>query len=106
MNKVEIYIPTLQKTGDKVNNWAELLAEAQESFANAYGGCTTVKGSGAWLDAQLKLVSEAVWIVYSFTDRPIATCEMQLAFLGHRIKEKANQDSVMTVINNEPTFWE
>lgn len=51
------------KEGQAIDEQAAMLAiaEAQKALSNAFGGCTTVHGQGAWVDDNGKLVVEPVY---------------------------------------------
>lgn len=105
--KVALYIPTEYDNGSLRCHSTHYQAQAQEWMAQGFGGCTLVRGFGAWLDAEKNLVEEPVVIIHSFTDAETLKHGIKhFRDLAASIGNSMNQDCIAIEINGTLEFIE
>ena len=101
MNKVIMYIPSMQKDGNEIENRDNVLNDSLLFFAENYGGATSYNANGSWKLANGKLQVEPVTIIYSHTKKSQKT---KLIKHARKLKLECKQDSVLIEVNGEPMF--
>lgn len=99
--RVSVYVPTRDKFGNKIS-YKETLKKATAFMCEKFGGCTTIKAHGYWINAEPKLTSEAVIIVESYTSDARASAWVK--YEARMIKEALYQEAVAYTIDNEMLF--
>lgn len=101
MNKVIIYIPSMQKDGSVIKDRDSLLNDSLLFFAENYGGATSYNANGSWILSNGKLQVEPVTIIYSHTKKAQKT---KLIKHARKLKLACKQDSVLIEVNEEAIF--
>jgi hypothetical protein len=97
-NKVSIYIPSINKDGEPIENIIEY-NEFVDLFVNTFGGCTTYNCYGHYRDKNNKIIYEDIIKIESFTNLYIDRDWIELKALT--LKEKLNQESVSIELNGK-----
>ena len=103
-NRIALYIPSIQKTGEAVKSKKKVLKETLLFFAENFGGATSYNAFGSWKLSNGQLQIEPITIVYSYTDK--LTPKNQIAFkaFANNIKTICNQEAVSIEIDNGLQF--
>ena len=65
-HKVAIYVPGTR--GDKIRDNSDFVQTVKRDLCKMFGGCTTVRGEGSWVDDNGNVIDEVTTIVYAFTN--------------------------------------
>lgn len=100
--KIEIYLPTKSKGTKVLRKSYRKTIEAM--VAEQFGGCTTVKGKGNWIDRNGLLISETVYVITAYCDETKTGNLAARSFvrnLAMRVKFGLSQDCVLITIDNK-----
>lgn len=98
-SKVAVYVPSTVDV-DKAADTSGWVAMVSLSMSQWFGGATSTTAAGYWEDERAGLVTEAVTVVYSYTDS--ATLEQKIddvLRLVHKMKKDLNQSAVSLEVN-------
>lgn len=87
--KVMLYVPT------KPEDSKDVIRYVEKRLSNEYGGVTTVKGKGKWVNEDNKLISDNVKVIKSVGEIDKEIVESLAKF----VKKELNEDTVMYEIN-------
>ena len=98
-SKVAVYVPSTVDV-DKAADTSGWVAMVSLSMSQWFGGATSTSAAGYWEDERAGLVTEAVTVVYSYTDS--ATLEQKIddvLRLVHKMKDDLKQSAVSLEVN-------
>jgi len=98
-NKISIYIPS--RSGDTEINQAfreRVIRNTEGLFSETFGGATTIKGNGCWVDSNGYIVNEPVDIVTSYAEN--LRNSRKIYDYARALKQQLKQDAIMLEVNN------
>lgn len=102
--KLAIYVPSTVNVSEQVDNEAMRLHVMRE-LSSLFGGATSTKACGAWIDSAGNTIIENVDIVYSFCTSEQATQHFEkVIHLCEYIKKEMNQEAVTLEYNGQVKF--
>lgn len=65
-HKLAVYVPGT--CGENVRDNSDYIQRVKRALCCMFGGCTTVRGEGSWVDDSGNVIDEITTIVYAFTN--------------------------------------
>jgi hypothetical protein len=103
-NKVRLYVPSKDRHGKRVSN-RKVVTEAENLFAQLFGGCTCLDARGTYISEGDILIRERINIVESScADDDLVKHLPTVRAFAEQMKLKLNQEAVALEINNVLEF--
>ncbi len=102
--KVIMYMPSIQKDGQVIENRDNKLNDSLLLFADLFGGATSYNASGSWKLSDGKLQVEPITIIYSHVENLTNDTKTKFISYAKKLKADCKQDSVLIEIDNKPIF--
>jgi hypothetical protein len=94
--KVTFYVPSTKNVGQPLTRKEEksLIERVETEFSRAFGGVTSVTGTGGWLSESGKVIRERVTLVTSYHDKDTREALAIVIPLAQSIKSEYGQEAI------------
>lgn len=101
--KVAVIVPSMDKKGIPIDRMKYEIRTVRELTA-LFGGASSIKQVGMWLDDNGNEVSEVNSLVYSYTDKLDDDYLDEVYSIAWQLKIDMYQDSIAVIINDAMYF--